>query len=1382
MNKQTTIWTALPNGMGTAGGAHLKISVLVSPRLESTDAAWLSLADPAYADFLHWPETVKSMQFTVKFQGRPALTISPVIKPLDDSLWTALFKPATPVEPYKIPDVGKLQINSFPVRNVAMRLKEAYQAVAINSPVVLPRADLKTPTLQPARRLFQNMAPSAQQRTAINRGLASKLQGSQVRALRVPAYRSPTSVATHTEMKFVPMAAEAPLVAGVSQAQADFVQFQDFHASLVGPYKPLPAVATLIESIDFHQIVANLQQYPMVMRKLGLVLELQVPLDPALVGAQWVRVSPVGTPAATKPTVAPRTNITLDSERFVAKPKNADSDIADGMLPLNDTDKFEIGQVDVDGAALKLAQVAQQITVKPIFMMVAPVRVGTGGAPAPTAPAAPASEKDEAAPLPTLRSAGIWVARVDRAPQVALALQRTALFNQAVLDNKPEEISLYAEDLVRGYRIDVWDETADKWFSVCQRVGRYKFAALSQTLAMQDEGWVSNAAVESATKPNEVYVHETMFRWEGWSLVAPRPGGAVEPHSGAQPVTDRFGLDVTFSAKPLSLPRLRFGREYRLRARVVDLAGNGLALDEADDSAATPPHTYFRAEPVLPPIVIPRTPLDDKTPGESAEVLAIRSRNDRPAKDDDVINKVSQRHLLPPRTSQLMAETHGEFDGPQSMKGDAATYQMIVNKDVKPRRFYNLDQVILPYLPDPLAYGVLVRLRMLPSSGKPPPIAAPPPAPAPPSAAATRGQSNLRVGGFGAGIVKLAARPNLLFIEPQDQILKIPFGEDWPDLKPVRLVLYEPKDPATKMTYVKAKRVLQVPLSKGEAAELWISCYLKPTALPKMQLWRWTVEGVAAPTVRKANLAPAQALELHRKLHQPAAVPQWSAQVKLPARLVKDLDTLAVQARDGRNWLTTPFRRLNLVHATQQPLGRPHFRSLGASRSIGQTFAALHDDVAVSGKTTNKLEILAKWQERIDPLGKPKWETLDGQARVGEIAVDRDDAALALGGLPHEFHDTKYRHVKYQAVATTRYADYFLMRGRQDPPPPNLVFTRTSFPSEGEIDVLSSARPLAPKVLYVIPAFGWDSDDTPMKITSTRTGGWLRVYLERPWYSSGDGELLGVVLGPPPPTGIRIAARPATAAMQEKLKPCVTHWGQDPLWVAPPMRAWPVAADFKGAAATETGLSLEEVPGAKVSVVGYDVAYDQKRQLWYADIQVDCGEAYYPFIRLALVRYQPKSISGAQGDVKLSRVQLADMAQLAPDRKATLTFNAGDPKRVAIRVTGPTYQRSAASRGSSEMVVTLEERTGPLLDASSWRPVPDVELTLNHSLIRTVGFAWAGNLVLPASRKTKNYRLVLKEYETFLADAPPPTGLPLLAALPTTVPAKRVVYANVMEV
>ena len=75
--------------------------------------------------------------------------------------------------------------------------------------------------------------------------------------------------------------------------------------------------------------------------------------------------------------------------------------------------------------------------------------------------------------------------------------------------------------------------------------------------------------------------------------------------------------------------------------------------------------------------------------------------------------------------------------------------------------------------------------------------------------------------------------------------------------------------------------------------------------------------------------------------------------------------------------------------------------------------------------------------------------------------------------------------------------------------------------------------------------------------------------------------------------------------------------------------------------------TLAEVPGQLVSVAPHEVHADLDRRLWYCDIELAPGPSYFPFVRLALARYQPNSMAG----VELSRIVLADFAQLTPDQK-----------------------------------------------------------------------------------------------------------------------------------
>ncbi len=72
-----------------------------------------------------------------------------------------------------------------------------------------------------------------------------------------------------------------------------------------------------------------------------------------------------------------------------------------------------------------------------------------------------------------------------------------------------------------------------------------------------------------------------------------------------------------------------------------------------------------------------------------------------------------------------------------------------------------------------------------------------------------------------------------------------------------------------------------------------------------------------------------------------------------------------------------------------------------------------------------------------------------------------------INPLQHNFGDTKHRWVDYNLIATSRYGDYF---DKVLTANPELNTNRESDWVE-KVNILSSARPKAPEIDYVIPIF-----------------------------------------------------------------------------------------------------------------------------------------------------------------------------------------------------------------------------------------------------------------------------------------------------------------------
>jgi hypothetical protein len=258
-------------------------------------------------------------------------------------------------------------------------------------------------------------------------------------------------------------------------------------------------------------------------------------------------------------------------------------------------------------------------------------------------------------------------------------------------------------------------------------------------------------------------------------------------------------------------------------------------------------------------------------------------------------------------------------------------------------------------------------------------------------------------------------------------------------------------------------------------------------------------------------------------------------------------------------------------------------------------------------------------------------------------------------------------------------------------------------------------------------------------------------------------------------------------AIHAMLQPYVTQWGSDPVWASRLPQLPPVISDFTSRISDRGGLTLDEVsPQAKVSVAGHEVYFDTDRMLWYSDIEIDNGDSYYPFVRLALARYQPHSLDGAH----LSRVVVADFMQLAPDRTAVLEVGQG-AALITVRgyggenITGrwsPAFPdilfgADATPSPNTTMRAVLQRRPKEVPGDLGWEPAgPEITLDADAQ-----GFwaTWTGTLGIPTTDDGVDRRILITEIETFPRDTV--EGDPPYMFSPRDRVRERIVYADTFE-
>ncbi len=1192
-----------------------------------------------------------------------------------------------------------------------------------------------------------------------------------------------------------------------------------------GETHPYAVAAKVKPEFDFHQILNSLNRFPWLMRKLGLVIDVEVDastVPKAVLGKEchcyvipnWTSDSEPGVP---KTNFFPRTAYLLEDKLFSAAPKSsAAQESLHGLMRLGLTDYFDVVSLEPGGSALKVLHTVNNLSRN--IARFSPLYVPEGWDLNELHPESPDNDSSEA--LAALRNNGIGIARHGMAYSLVNTLKsaKTSMTNLVSKQNfiAANNIAaanaidktqiLYAEDLTRGWRADYKDLTSGSdWRSLMARDGKYQFLKNSSLdTNVSDEGFVSPSASQSSDGSSEdLYTGEMLFEWSGWSLVAPRPAKTLtkdemkadgspdleDPGSGTA-TSDGTQIKVHFLPTAKTLPRLRYGHVYKVRARTVDLAGNSWSINEAPEEALVPKTQspkvkYLRHDVVKTPVVLLRDALTQKSSSgetiplshaETVEQLVIRSNRKistgdyaaahPPFKADTV------RYLCPPKVDYTFAETHGVFDARYFDTNKwSDLYALITHKDYQ---FSNAssggytcftadpctnDTIVtgsfqLPYLPDPLAKGVV--LRGIPG---------------------TRAEMN------GATIVKSAS---IVYIRSNGDVNVSPdSANNFP--KGVVVIEYPyADDPAQWLSAYPHDgylRIQVVELNEGE------------DPLPKWD----TASRTLTVRVAKSDMFRVAYASLLRKKDTDAffALRSWLEDAPASAQRTKALTFMELSS----HWMLTPYRNLLLTHAVQQPLTDPEWYKQSLTRAFGQSYAILKDEkFGVHGKSTVKVDVNAFWELQVDnttldtpqdirlaeyDASNPDHKNRRAQTAslpAGEVQVNKRNATHVNLALNHDFKDTLHRLVEYEPVGTTRFREYF----------PQTGYDFSVKGKRWKKHVLSTKRPEAIKLQYIVPVFAWATDKKENSIVRTRMAG-LRVYMDRPWFSSGSDEKLGVIL-------VKNGTAPNTI-MDSPVEKMVTMWGYDPIWLSKPTPSelFPLSAFFltktRDLADSEmkqgviSGVSFDELSADaanqkkyEVDVALHDVHFDTDRKLWYSDIMLAHGESYFPFVRLALCRVQPYSLRQSERDVFISRVTQADYMQIMPLRKTNINFDASDPLSVRVSVEGVSYRASHVGVLESEVEVTLEKKTPTMGADFGWTEVSTTPIDRVNAGV--LGGFWGGTVKLPAERSSTNYRIVVKEYEQLHADLYLDRSLKRGGpqSRTSTQVARRIVFADAIEI
>ncbi len=1202
------------------------------------------------------------------------------------------------------------------------------------------------------------------------------------------------------------------------------------------------------EKREFHRDLSKIASHPWLLDRLGLTFDIEIPIPanwPAE-GGLYVE-SLVVDGVRVEPHIEMRA---LTSRAIGWQPlPDSDSQISQGCILLSEIKNgssqnysaFALEQLDIDYATEKLISASQTLASQLEAGVVADRRVATLG---------------------SLRTTGLSLLMRDPDRIANRAKERlTKRRNEARLNSCTE---MYADDLMVGFRPDIAVLSSNDPGGTCQarwksltrrklyslRIGhhsfedRFKDAPTDECFLMPHGRLVDDTADRGNDDPRKIDFEE-LFCWRGWSLAVPH----VETLD--KPIDAPYYMPKLKYESGGGLPPQRFGFGYRVGARAVYVDGRSISLDDARKFYDEPAAFFALGTPEIGTGILPLNPDSDRyfTPFlryESVDPAVVQDPAFRPAKD-----KAAPRHehmqvtsdgkgrvripecvrvLTAPRLDLDNAIRAGCFETAGARRSpprngvvpDPWAQRLIIGiyrrGDGQLLRMEYFDYYEDPAKDWPKARALTIRLRAEIAEVLPP--------------------LGYEVLWDGDTLLVRAAPGVALEIrhwhEMDERRLAasgvVEAMSRWLTSMPGAAEIYSGDQRLEKLQIENAKEKL------GIEQVCTDFCDMRDRLIKVLSQWHEKYPTDLRAYFASGRIARDTALTSFSMIN-PAGTIHLAHAVPIPARapLFSQAD-----ARENKR-----VARLPMV--ASEVARRFELRREERGGTVG-TFVG---DLEIHRASTERVECFAHWQEFVDEVGSKTWRTktlkdqvfridnvreilsptsmfVAAKARDGSIVakpsakfdippdndllmLNRDRTSIGreqnddLGFEPHfDFGDAKARHVFFDLQATSRFAEEF---------PDDKVHSR-DWPAQESRWLKATMPPAKPEVAYIVPLFEIEPEIADNKSRHRRRGGWFRIWLERPWFSSGEGELLALVCLPSNlfrarggaksflsdklqrAWGSLIEAAPQVAQAprfkaSEQLARLYTGWGLDPIWdpgdaklffIPPGAFANRHLPDVHVSVVPSQFHDLPDVDRAQleVALALYKPEFDEGESRWYVDVRIEPDDkAYFPFVRLGLARYQPNAVKGCE----LSEIVASEFVQLAPDRSATIEvgprMRGCDRREVRIGILGPASTGLAYPEVPvfpNQMVVRVDKaRRTASRGVDVWEPlkpsdkahVEEVELEYDPASRR---WSVEAHYDLPAGGE---YSAYLEEREGILVDSSPTAP-----AIQPPKPARRVIYAD----
>ena len=367
--------------------------------------------------------------------------------------------------------------------------------------------------------------------------------------------------------------------------------------------------------------------------------------------------------------------------------------------------------------------------------------------------------------------------------------------------------------------------------------------------------------------------------------------------------------------------------------------------------------------------------------------------------------------------------------------------------------------------------------------------------------------------------------------------------------------------------------------------------------------------------------------------------------------------------------------------------------------------------------------------------------------------------------LYHEFAGTHAKRIDFSATAISRFAKYFREKEKPD--------VRAIGTDAWRIIIPATRRP-DKVILSAVSSALHESGGRILDISGTVAGETLlplvrkimiRLDLGTSWYSSGEGERLGIVLWPPDLSEVPSAHRKAVTINVDQIPEFATCWGRDPVRLTGDIPRLLYASSIANCTSyvrslvpvPPEGLRYEDhgAPSAddttkpqfvECALALFEPLVDPDTGHFYTDIEIDTGNSYNAFVRLGLVRYQSDCLRFTAPNPYNLEVSVPIPTQISvmPGRK--LGCRVGENAGIILNYSGIGY---------SEMSAKSLELSGE--DTPPWQSAVDKLQTTTVDVIllwRTRDREYSG--VPVGERSTLNGEFWLAE----IVDMPPTVAGP----------------------